>query len=256
MFFCSLLLFAEQKNPRHFVLVHGAWHGAWCWYNVQEQLIDIGHQATVLDLPGHGIRFEDPLDISLEDYRDAVTDLLDTFREPVILVGHSMGGIVISMAAEARPDKISTLVYLAAFMVRNGQSLLDVAVTDTASLVLPNLIPLPEQGIIDINRTAIIDMFYHLSDPEFYYLAATLLRPDPIIPFDTPLQLTRENYGSVDRIYIYTTEDQAITPFLQHMMTDAQPCLATFSIRSDHSPFFSEPKKLRKILEDIADEKY
>jgi pimeloyl-ACP methyl ester carboxylesterase len=218
--------------------------------------MEAGHQVSLLDLPGHGIRFEDPIYISLDNYRDAVTNLLDTCNEPVILVGHSMGGLAISLAAETRPDKIDTLVYLAAFMLADGQSLFDVAVNDTASLVLPNLIPLPEQGIIDINRAAITDMFYHLSDPGYSHLAATLLRPDPIQPFATSVQLSPGNYGSVKRIYIYTTSDQAITPTAQHLMTDAQPCLTTFSLDADHSPFFSTPKKLTKILEDIAEEKY
>lgn len=254
---CTVVVHSVQPIPEHFVLVHGAWHGAWCWNKIQALLEEEGHTVTVIDLPGHGIDFSDPLYIALYDYEEKITSTLDSIEEEqVILVGHSMGGIAISMAAEARPQKIKKLIYLSAFLLQSGQSLLDIAGQDTESAVLPNLIPLPEQGIIDIKRDNIVDMFYHLSLPEDIKLAASLLRPNPIAPFATPVFLTEENYGSVERFYIFTLQDHAITYPIQQMMAANSPCEAVFTLDADHSSFFSDTKNVIKAIDDIIEGKY
>jgi pimeloyl-ACP methyl ester carboxylesterase len=123
-----------------YVLIHGAWHGGWCWDKVVPLLEKEGHKVEAPDLPGHGNDKTPIPEISLQAYADRVCEVLDAQSEPVILVGHSMGGGVISQAAEYRPEKVKTLVYLAAFLLRNGESLLQVFMGDTDSLLLPNLV--------------------------------------------------------------------------------------------------------------------
>ncbi|MBN1696913.1 MAG: alpha/beta fold hydrolase [Spirochaetales bacterium] len=256
LIFCAAALCGAQPEPEHFVLVHGAWHGAWCWYKLAVMLEEDGHTVTLIDLPGHGIDSSDPADVTLDDYRDRITGVLDSIPEEVILVGHSMGGIAISAAAESRPTDIKKLIYLSAFLLQSGQSMLDIALQDTGSHVLPNLIILPEEGIIDINRENLVDMFYQLSPAEDVSLARTVLKPNPIAPFSTPLIVTEPNYGSVERFYIFTLEDNAITYPIQQMMVAASPCRAVFVLDTDHSSFFSEPKNLIKVIDDILLEKY
>ena len=96
-----------------FVLVHGAWHGAWCWYKVAARLRQKGHTVLVPDLPGHG-RDQTPINaVSMQSYAQRVADVIRTANEPVILVGHSMGGFVISAAAEQQPQTVAKLVYVA-----------------------------------------------------------------------------------------------------------------------------------------------
>ena len=103
-----------------YVLIHGAWHGGWCWDKIVPLLKKEGHKVEAPDLPGHG-RDKTPIpEISLQSYTDRVCRILDTQSEPVILVGHSMGGVVITQAAQHRPEKIKTLVYLSAMLPRNG----------------------------------------------------------------------------------------------------------------------------------------
>jgi len=257
-FCCVVSLFGRQSQPvpEHFVLVHGAWHGAWCWYKIAYLLEKEGHTVTVLDLPGHGIDFSDVLDVTLDDYRDKITALLDSIPQQVILVGHSMGGIAISMAAEARPNHIKKMIYLSAYLLKDGQSLLDVAMQDFGSHVLPNLIILSEQGIIDINRENLDDIFYNRSPAKDVKLARTLVRPAPLGPLFTPVILTNENYGSVECFYIFTLQDNAISYSFQQMMVDNSPCRAVFVLDTDHSSFFSKPKKLVKIIDNIVGGKY
>jgi pimeloyl-ACP methyl ester carboxylesterase len=123
-----------------YVLVHGAWHGSWCWDRVVPLLEKQGHKAVAPDLPGHGADKSPISEVSLQAYADRVVDVLEAQSETVVLVGHSMGGIVISQAAECCPDRVKTLVYLSAFLLRDGESLLQVAQDDTEALVLPNLV--------------------------------------------------------------------------------------------------------------------
>ncbi len=124
----------------NYVLIHGAWHGAWCWDKVVPLLEKEGHKVEAPDLPGHGNDKTPIPEISLQAYADRVCEILDAQSEPVILVGHSMGGVVITQAAENRPEKIKKLVYLTAFLLQNGEFLLQYGEPDKDALVLPSLI--------------------------------------------------------------------------------------------------------------------
>jgi len=114
-----------------YVLIHGSWHGGWCWDKLASLLIRQGHSVIAPDLPGHGKDRTPIFKITLQSYVDLVCELLDSQTAPVCLVGHSRGGIVISQAAELRPKKIQKLVYLAAFMLRNGETMIQWARQDT-----------------------------------------------------------------------------------------------------------------------------
>src|SRR5690242_8929821 len=95
-----------------FVLVHGAWHGAWCWDKVVPLLEIKGHSAHAIDLPGHGRDLTPTAEVTLERYVERVCQALVAEPEPAVLVGHSMSGMVITQAAERCPEHIQMLVYL------------------------------------------------------------------------------------------------------------------------------------------------
>ena len=97
-----------------YVLIHGACHGSWCWDNVVPLLQKKGHLVEAPDLPGHGKDKTPIQEVTLQSCVDKVCSVIEAQSEPVILVGHSMGGIILSQVAEQIPDKIKTLVYLTA----------------------------------------------------------------------------------------------------------------------------------------------
>lgn len=234
-----------------YVLIHGSWHGSWCWEKVVPLLEQAGHEAMALDLPAHGDDETPVPEVSLRSYADRVCQVLDSRSEPVILVGHSMGGIAISQAAESCPEKIETLVYLCAFLLRDGESLFQLAQEDTESLILPNFIVDEEQGISTIRDEAVTGIFYGDCSAEDAARAKLLLCPDPLAPVGTPISVTQENFGKVPRVYIECLRDRAIGPAAQKRMYEASPCDRVVSMDVSHSPFLSRPEELVSHLTSL-----
>ncbi len=204
------------------------------------------------DLPGHG-RDETPLQqVSLRAYADRVCELLDAQTDPVILVGHSMGGIVISQAAEYRPQKIRVLVYLSAFLVGNGETLLQHGMRDDESLLFPNLVTAPDQSYQTIKDNVIRDIFYADCTAEEAKQAQERLRLQASAPAETPLSLNEDAYGIVPRVYIECLRDRAISPEIQKGMYTAMPCAQVLSLDTGHSPFYAAPAELARILIAVA----
>lgn len=165
-----------------FVFVHGSWHGGWCWYKLLPRLRAAGNTAIAVDLPGHGRRWDTPKSVTLQHYVDEVIRALDASAEPAVLVGHSRGGIVISQTAEQRPDRVSSLVYLAAFLIPDGEAMLPTALSDTASLIIGNLELNEDQGWHMLKQEAYRDALYHDCSDEDVALASSLLTPEPNAP--------------------------------------------------------------------------
>ncbi len=237
-----------------FVLIHGSWHGAWCWYKVMPRLERAGHRVLAFDLPSLG-RDKTPIsEITPTTWADSVCQLLDAEEEPVVLVGHSRGGMIISQVAEARPSKVKTLVYLTAFLLMDGQSVLEAAQSESNadSKLLPNLIVNDDQGYATVREEAIQEAFYERCSYEDVVLARLLLQPEAMAPLGTPIHTTPENFGRIPRIYIECLSDKSLTPAFQKEMYSFVPCQKVISMETDHSPFFSEPEELVSHLISIA----
>jgi pimeloyl-ACP methyl ester carboxylesterase len=232
-----------------YVLIHGSWHGAWCWHKIAPRLEAAGHTVIAPDLPSHGRDWTPPRDVTMQDYVDTITRILDAQDEPVVLVAHSRGGIAITQAAEARPAKIRTLVYLAAYLPPSGDTILPLALSDRDSLVLPNLEINPEGGWDMLRPEAFRSALYADCSADDIALAHALLTPEPSAPTNTPIRTTAERFGSVPRVYIELTQDMAVSWPLQKRMYEAMACARVLSIEASHSAYFSKPDELtEKIL--------
>jgi len=142
-----------------FVLIHGAWHGAWCWKKIIPLLEKEGHKVEAPDLPGHGSHIVPIAEISLQLYVNHVCKVIDSQTEPVILVGHSLGGCAISQAAEKRTEKIKTLVYLSAFLLLNDEPAFNYVMTDTEAVVMPNLTMPEDQSYSSVKKEILKEAF-------------------------------------------------------------------------------------------------
>lgn len=206
------------------------------------------------DLPGHGQDKTPIPEITLQSYTERIGGVLGQAGEPVILVGHSMGGIAITQAAEYWPDKIRTLVYLCAFLPRNGESLLQLAQQDRESLVLPHLIVAEAEGYTTVKEAGIRPAFYGDCSDEDVARAKSLWVPDPLAPVATPVQSSDKIFGHIPRTYITCLQDRAVSPALQKQMYTATPCQMVLSLDTSHSPFFSASEALVSHLAMVSEQ--
>ncbi len=227
-----------------YVLVHGAWHGAWCWDKVVPLLEAEGHSVTAVDLPGHGDDATPLAGLTQAEYGRRVVDAVEAAGEPVILAGHSMGGMAITQAAEYVPDKIAALVYVCAFLPGPGDSLMTLADNDPGAQVIPNLVVDEAAGLCEVAPAARVVCFYEECDPADAAAASERLGPESLAAFAAPVAVTEERAGSVRRIYVECVRDHAISITKQREMWGARPCERVETIDTDHSPFLSRPEEL------------
>lgn len=228
-----------------FLLVHGSWMSARCWKPAQAILEAHGHRTLAIDLPGHGANEVALADLSLDLYVNQVLDTAKSFGEPVVLVGHSMAGVVISQAAERSPGSFARLVYVAAYLPVNGQSLNDLAQSDADSLIGPNMRPAADWSTLDLEATERGNLFFQdCADVAQPYLDSW--RAEPVAPLTVPLELG-EAFASVPRSYLHTTRDRVVSPQLQRRMLAATPT-PTVEFESGHLPMLVDPAKFVSVL--------
>jgi pimeloyl-ACP methyl ester carboxylesterase len=231
-----------------FILIHGAWHGSWCWRKVVPLLESRGHAVVAPLLPGHGDDGTPAPDVTLETYAAHVCDVLATQSEPVVLVGHSMGGGVITQAAEWCPSRIRVLVYVAAYMPGDGSSIADQALEDEESLVNKYIQADHANGHALLDTGIVRECFYHDCSDEDVRFAKANLCPNPLAPLTSPLALSPERSGGVPRVYVECLQDRTITLDLQRRVQSLGRFEATYSLDTSHSPFFSAPESLVECL--------
>jgi len=231
-----------------FLLVHGSWVGGWSWEKVVPLLEQKGHLVKALDLPGHGMDKTPLSEVNLQAYTEKVCQALDEFADQVILVGHSMGGIVISQAAEERPQKIKKLVYLAGYLVQNGETLMQIFEKDKDSLLGANLIMADDQSYVTLKEEGINEVIYKDASAEDKERIKERVVPQATMPFVIPVNITEENYGSIPRVYIECTNDLVISPAVQKEMYTKMPCEQILTLETSHAPNYGAPEKLVEHL--------
>ncbi|KAH8483648.1 hypothetical protein H0E87_028165 [Populus deltoides] len=240
----------DDLETNHFVLVHGGGFGAWCWYKTIALLEEGGFKVTAVDLTGSGIHSFDTNGItSLSQYVKPLTDFLDKLvdGEKTILVGHDFGGACISYAMELFPHKVSKAIFVAAAMLTNGQSTLDMfsqKAAGSSDLMQQAQIFVYANGnnnpptAINLDKSILRDLLFNQSPGKDVALASVSIRPIPFPPVLEKLSLSDLKYGTVRRFYIETPEDNAIPITLQESMINSSPPEKVFRLKgADHSPF-------------------
>ena len=236
----------------HFILIHGSWHGGWCWHKLVRELESSGHSVTAPDLPCHGDDRTAPQGIDVSDYADLVCSLVDAASEEVVLVGHSLGGLTISQVAERRPDRLRCLVYLAALVPTPGATPASRRSLTTDALL--GSLRLSEDGSVSLfDLDAIREVFYADCSDEDIAFARARLCGEPAAAANSAVEPSRENWGRVPRDYIVCLQDQAIPASAQQALAKESGCRNVYSLDTSHSPFFSAPADLARILGQIAE---
>ncbi|KAJ6738987.1 ESTERASE PIR7A-RELATED [Salix koriyanagi] len=258
-----------SNSTKHFVLVHGSGHGAWCWYRLVPLLRSSGHTVTAIDLAASGIDPQQINDLrSISDYIKPLRDLLASLppNEKVILVGHSLGGLALSQTMERLPSKISAAVFLTALMP--GPSLTISTLNQELGRRQHNLSdthftfgngPNNSATSYTFGPKDLLLKLYQLSPIEDWTLATTLIRETRQFTeqeLSRDLVLTRENYGSVKRVFMIAEKDLILEKDFQRWMIQKNPPNEVKEILgSDHMAMLSASKELWGFLLQIS-EKY
>lgn len=237
-----------------YILVHGAWHGGWCWEEIVPGLEARGHVVVAPDLPGMGPPREGVASPTLDDWANFVADLARFGNEGAILVGHSRGGLVISRVAELAPEAVVRSVYVAAVLAGPGEALTDAVLHGRTEPMTPGagivVDPHSRHSRVADFATAKHMLFGHSPDAVAQRAFARLTE-EPLAILSTRLDLSPERYGRVPRTYVECLRDVALPIEVQRAMYARQPCeIATLD--TDHSPFYSMPAKLTDILHEVA----
>lgn len=228
-----------------FGLVHGAWHGAWCWDLLAAELEALGHRAVAVDLP-----CED-WDAGLEDNAAVVTAALDGAGPDSVLVGHSLGGITIPVVAARRA--IARLVFLCALLPEPGRSL-DETIRADRSVVTAEWVNMP--GVVHPDGSAswepdvAIDALYHDCPEDLARWAASRLRRQVWTTSREPCPL--ERWPDIPSSYILCTEDKAFVPDWSRRVARERLGVEAIELPGGHSPMLARPRQLAEVLSQLA----
>ena len=238
-----------------YILIHGAYHGGWCWEEIEPRLTAAGHEVIAPNLPGMGPDATGENPSNLEEWAEFVAGLARSADGPAVLVGHSRGGIVISRAAELAPEAVSHLVYVAAILALPGETLTEAVLCGRKGVSLPPRTANKVSADGLTSRYVDPDMaartFYNECSPEVAAAAFARLSPEPVSSMITPVVTTAERFGRVPRTYVECLRDKALPIAIQRHMHAQQPCTVV-TIDTDHSPFYSAQNKLTEILLAVA----
>ncbi|WP_090556325.1 alpha/beta fold hydrolase [Pedobacter hartonius] len=260
MAMASLLTFSscskDDNNNGHsaktFVLVHGSFQAPYAWQFVKARLEALGQKVVVVELPGHGQDQTDPKTISIKTYRDKVVQAITAINGPVVLVGHSLGGAVITAVTDTIPERVEKLVYLAGFVPANNQSILDLTMMDPNSLFGPALTFSAAGATASIANDKIVSVFAQDGNDQVKKLLMDNNRPEPIAAQADKLILKNPSFAAVPKYYIQTTQDHAVTIDLQKKMISAAGIMNVYSVDSGHCPMLTQPDKVSDLLLQIS----
>lgn len=237
------------------VLVHGAFCGAWIWEPLSERLKSMGHSVETFDLPGMGEDRTPVKEITLNACADRLCAVLASRPETAVVIGHSMGGIIATQGAARCPERVAALVYVAAFLPKNGESLLDLTglPEGVEDQVQANIVLEGDPPVAIMPVKASRHALYDCCSPDVAAWAINKHRPQPVAPFAAPVSIPHGALDGIDRYYVVCTEDRAVPPPLQRRMIRENPCVEIAELNTDHTPQLSKTDELAKVLDRFAE---
>lgn len=236
-----------------FFLVHGAWNSSWCWDKLRPLLEAEGHTVIAPDMPGHGENRLPIKEQSLEKYARTVEALIAPLNESVILVGHSFGGMITSQAACYIPNKIKKLVYIAAFLPRDGQSCDGITKTNKPTFREKlmasgyDFILSADGKTSTLTPESCVDFLYNDMPRDEALAMADHLGPESNAAQHQAIVLN-DKFNDIPKAYVRCVLDQTVDIRLQDKMVAETYCNEVYTLETGHCPFVSAPRSLADIL--------
>jgi len=234
----------------HYILVHGAWEGAWSWDLTQPVLEKAGHKVTTVDLIGSPGNKSEIAQVTMEDYIETVTSAIKGLDHNIVLVGHSLAGAIISQVAERKPEKIDRLVYITAFLLENGDSIIEAMQRDPDGEFLPKLSFSDDQTYATADETTWRNIAFHdvREGRILDALPQVIGTKQATEPFMAKVAVSEERFGSVPKTYIRTGLDKMVSPKLQDEMLSNWNVDKVHTLQSGHFPTLSLPETLAELM--------
>ena len=235
------------------LLLHGAWQGAWAWDALMPHLRDAGMQAAAIDFPGGGRDATPDAHISLDAYVARSAEAIREVGAPAILVAHSGAGVVASQCAEAHPDMVAGIVYLAGMMLPSGMAYAELAASLAAAHpevagIGPHLRWNDDRSRSWVPEAAAVQIFYHDAPLEAALAAARRLTWQEESARAVRPRLTPERFGRVPRLYIEALRDRSLPIVVQRRMQALVPGARVKSMDTGHALQLADPKGLAALL--------
>ncbi|MBN2124107.1 MAG: alpha/beta fold hydrolase [Deltaproteobacteria bacterium] len=231
---------------RHFVLVHGAWHGGWCWEGVRRELEKAGHTAEAPTMPGHDPE-DDRSGIRFDDYVDKIAGLLNRKAAPVVLVGHSSAGFLLQAAAPKASEKISHLVFLNAFVLPKGKSQFDLVPPEASEGMLAAAKASPD-NTVPVIEDFVRNMLMVGDPPQKQDALINRLVPQPLALFTTPVDTSEFDRLHIPKSVVFCREDASLPPGAFLEMAKGLGEHRVIEIEGSHEALFTQPAVVARGL--------
>lgn len=242
-----------MKNyNKTFLLIHGAWEGAWSWEQTTDYLRHDGHRIYAIDLPGHGDDKTPISEVNIELYASRVREKLEKIDTPVVLVGHSLAGFIISKVAEEMPEKIEKLIYIASAVPYQGKTAFELFTEDKDGEFLENLIFSEDKTEVTMSKETIKDVVFTGATDEQIAALLPKLVVQAAKPFFEQVITTEKNFGRVPKAYVETTMDKVISLNAQRHGQKMLGINEVITLEYGHVPLETAPKELANALNTIA----
>ena len=232
------------------ILIHGAWGNGASWARLVPLLGAMGHDVEAPDLPSHGHDETPPDQVGQAAYVAAIEARLLS-GPPAILVGHSMGGIVIAQLAARQPDHVLHTVYVAALLPRDGDSLVSLIRQQDGAGIQPAIRREGPKASTTLDAQTAAPILFADADARTQARAMAHMSPQPNKAQTDPAQIGPD-FDRVPRAYVFCTQDLTVTHPLQQQMVAATPCAQTFTLDCGHVPQLTQAKPLADILNKVS----
>ena len=239
---------------KNILFIHGAWGGAWEFEEFVSSLAERSHRPRAIDLPGHGQNEAPISEVTMEAYVSRVIEEVNSINGPVVLVGSSLAGAIISQVAERIPQEIERLVYIAAALPKSGESVLGLMQSDKEGQLLPQVVFSDDQSFATLQQEVVESILLHdVREPErVASLSPNFAMKQATEPFMAQVTLTEEAFGVVPKVYIRATLDKAMSLALQDRMITSWEVEQVFTLQSGHLPMMSQPEHFLEIINEVV----
>lgn len=247
------LFMATTAQADTFILVHGAFQDASGWAATAARLEEAGHEVVAVNLPGRGATGAAAQAVTLADHVATVRGAVEAADAPVILVGHSFGGMTVAQVADEVPEKVAKAVFVAAYLPVDGESMQAIAMEDRDNgFTAETFVIAPDYSHATILEADQARVFLNDGSADQQAALPAAMIAEPLGPIGTPVALG-DGFAGVAKAYVKTARDMTVSPALQDRMVARAGVRAVETLDTGHLPYVTDPGGLAAALLRLAE---